>query len=40
MNQLHGITWTICNAQNISRNKTLWRIREIKYSKGEVAESN
>lgn len=40
MNQLHGIAQTICNARNISGNKTLWRFREIKRSKGEVAEPN
>lgn len=40
MNQLHVIVQTICNPRNISGNKTLWRFREIKPSKGEVAEPN
>lgn len=40
MNQLHAMAQTTCNPQNVSGNKTLWRFREIKHLKGEVAKPN
>lgn len=40
MNQLRAIAQPICNPGNISGNKPLWRLGEIKCSEGEVAEPN